>query len=107
VRSSALAFMPAVGDTGFTIPYPAITLHAISRTDTGPSIYCQLDDAYGAHPVNGAGADDDEVGELRELVIVPADPATRELRSARPLPPLTPRSRANLRGALALRGPAP
>jgi chloride channel, nucleotide-sensitive, 1A len=73
--------MPASGTQGFQIPYPAITLHAISRVDTGPSIYCQLDDSYNPNLVNGTGAselEDDEAGEMRELVIVPTDPTIRK-----------------------------
>jgi nucleotide-sensitive chloride channel 1A len=76
---SALAFMPSTGSQGFQIPYPAITLHAISRTETGPSIYCQLDDQYDPAKVNGTDeAEDDEAGEIRELTIVPSDSTLRK-----------------------------
>ena len=30
---------------GFQIEYPSITLHAVSKGDTSPSIYCQLDES--------------------------------------------------------------
>jgi nucleotide-sensitive chloride channel 1A len=56
---------------GFQIPYPAITLHAISRTEGGPSIYCQLDDNFATQSADD-GAEEDEAGEMRELTIFPA-----------------------------------
>jgi nucleotide-sensitive chloride channel 1A len=64
--------MPDSGSLGFQIEYPAITLHAISRGESGPSIYCQLDDTSG-----GLGGDSNETDEdggdaqMRELSIVP------------------------------------
>lgn len=59
---------------GFQIPYPAITLHAVSRADSGPSIYCQLDDSVGA-------PDDptDDTIDMRELTIVPQNQSSRKL----------------------------
>ena len=46
---SALCFVPAAGShPGFSLDYPSITLHAISRDDSGPSIYCQLDESPAA-----------------------------------------------------------
>jgi nucleotide-sensitive chloride channel 1A len=63
---SVLAFMSSTG-VGFQIEYPAITLHAVSRGESGPSIYCQLDESFGQ--VNGANEDEDS--EMRELTIVP------------------------------------
>ena len=55
---------------GFQIEYPAITLHAVSRAESGPSIYCQLDESFGQ--VNGGPvANEDEESEMRELTIVP------------------------------------
>lgn len=39
----ALSFLPASGE-GFTIPYPQLTLHALTGAEDGPAhIYCQLD----------------------------------------------------------------
>ncbi|KAG1870707.1 regulator of volume decrease after cellular swelling-domain-containing protein [Suillus subalutaceus] len=46
VIESALVFMSSTG-VGFQVPYPAITLHAIARPESGPSIYCQLDELAG------------------------------------------------------------
>ncbi|KAF5370452.1 hypothetical protein D9615_009739 [Tricholomella constricta] len=67
VLTSVLVFMSSTG-RGFQIEYPAITLHAISRGENGPSIYCQLDESDPSAP----GADDDEEDtELRELSILP------------------------------------
>ena len=55
---------------GFQIEYPAITLHAVSRGESGPSIYCQLDESFGQ--VNGDPSEnDDEDSEMREFTIVP------------------------------------
>jgi chloride channel, nucleotide-sensitive, 1A len=55
---------------GFQIEYPAITLHAVSRGESGPSIYCQLDDSFGQ--VNGNSPEnEDEDSEMRELTIIP------------------------------------
>lgn len=43
---SALCFIPASGShPGFSLDYPSITLHAISRDSLGPSVYCQLDES--------------------------------------------------------------
>jgi len=69
VLTSVLAFMSTTG-VGFQIEYPAITLHAVSRGDSGPSIYCQLDESFGQ--VNGGPSENDhEETEMRELTIVP------------------------------------
>ena len=66
---SVLAFMSTTG-VGFQIEYPAITLHAVSRGELGPSIYCQLDESFGQ--VNGGpSANEDEYSEMRELTIIP------------------------------------
>ncbi|CAA7266889.1 unnamed protein product [Cyclocybe aegerita] len=72
VLTSVLAFMPASGP-GFQIEYPTITLHAVSRGETGPSLYCQLDESIGA-PNGGAPVDENEDTEMRELTIVPQNP---------------------------------
>ncbi|KAF9526359.1 regulator of volume decrease after cellular swelling-domain-containing protein [Crepidotus variabilis] len=85
VLTSVLAFMPTSGH-GFQIEYPAITLHAVSRGDSGPSIYCQLDETIGgisAVPNNGAILPDGEENEqedsdMRELTIVPQTPSSLE-----------------------------
>ena len=61
--------------TGFQIEYPAITLHAVSRGESGPSIYCQLDESLGTE--NGAAiADEDAIPDMRELTIVPQNPSS-------------------------------
>ncbi|KAF8802508.1 hypothetical protein BYT27DRAFT_7235414 [Phlegmacium glaucopus] len=69
ILTSVLVFMSTTG-VGFQIEYPAITLHAVSRGESGPSIYCQLDESFGQ--VNGSPpANEDEDTEMRELTIVP------------------------------------
>ncbi|KAL0954702.1 hypothetical protein HGRIS_003651 [Hohenbuehelia grisea] len=68
VIESALVFMPSSG-RGVQINYPSITLHAISRADSGPSVYCQLDDS---------NPDDKESCDVRELHILPQDSSSLE-----------------------------
>lgn len=72
--NSVLIFMSDMG-RGFQIEYPAITLHAVSRGERGPSIYCQLDEHAGEP---NAVIQEDEQGdsEMRELTIIPADPTS-------------------------------
>ncbi len=67
--------MPISGSPGFEIKYPAITLHAISRGESGPSIYCQLDESYGNLPENGDGNEDTQ---MRELTVIPQLPESGE-----------------------------
>ncbi|KAF7375141.1 hypothetical protein MSAN_00400500 [Mycena sanguinolenta] len=64
---SVLVFMSTTG-RGFQIEYPAITLHAVSRAEAGPSIYCQLDEHAGEAD---AAASNEEMSDMRELSIVP------------------------------------
>ncbi|EDR08499.1 uncharacterized protein LACBIDRAFT_297232 [Laccaria bicolor S238N-H82] len=66
VLTSVLVFMSSAGH-GFQIEYPAITLHAVSRADSRPSIYCQLDEAYG----RDVAASNEDEDDMRELNIVP------------------------------------
>ncbi|EIN04995.1 hypothetical protein PUNSTDRAFT_47229 [Punctularia strigosozonata HHB-11173 SS5] len=67
VIESALTFMSSTGK-GFQVLYPSITLHAVSRAEAGPSIYCQLDESV--DQPNGSGEDDDDFA-MRELSIIP------------------------------------
>ncbi|KDQ57298.1 hypothetical protein JAAARDRAFT_35936 [Jaapia argillacea MUCL 33604] len=75
VIESVLVFMSTSGK-GFQVEYPSITLHAISRAESGPSIYCQLDDGNPA--AHDAPTVEDEVDEMRELNIVPQNPSALE-----------------------------
>ncbi|KAG9082746.1 hypothetical protein FS749_006595 [Ceratobasidium sp. UAMH 11750] len=74
VIESALAFIWPSG-AGFTIEYPRITLHAVSRGEAGPYVYCQLDES---DPATGGAEDEDEESEMREMKIIPSDPASVE-----------------------------
>ncbi|KAJ7721713.1 regulator of volume decrease after cellular swelling-domain-containing protein [Mycena maculata] len=74
IIESVLVFMSSTG-RGFQIEYPTITLHAVSRAEAGPSIYCQLDEHAGE--VEGA-ASNDEMDDMRELSIVPQSAASLE-----------------------------
>lgn len=70
---------------GFQVDYPSITLHAISRAESGPSIYCQLDE--GATNQDEAEQNDDEDSPMRELILIPQDSVAR--RSLPHQPPNT------------------
>ncbi|KZT68504.1 hypothetical protein DAEQUDRAFT_671393 [Daedalea quercina L-15889] len=76
VIDSALVFMSASG-RGWSVEYPSITLHAISRAESGPSIYCQLDEAAALADGN-APIDEGVDTEMKELIIVPKDAAALE-----------------------------
>ena len=77
--SSVLVFISTTG-RGFQIEYPSITLHAISRTESGPCIYCQLDETPTRDRTDGA--DDDS--PMRELKIVPERVEAREFSLTSP-----------------------
>lgn len=70
---SVLAFISTTG-RGFQLEYPSITLHAISRTESGPCIYCQLDETPTGDRIDG----DDDDSPMRELKIVPERVEARE-----------------------------
>ncbi|KAG1721439.1 regulator of volume decrease after cellular swelling-domain-containing protein [Suillus occidentalis] len=76
VIESALVFMSSTG-VGFQVPYPAITLHAIARPESGPSIYCQLDELAG-EPGAVEPSENDEASDMRELSIIPSNPTSLE-----------------------------
>lgn len=68
--------MSATG-RGFQLEYPSITLHAISRGEQGPSIYCQLDDTVNAAENAKPQNDEEDVADMSELTILPKDPFAR------------------------------
>ncbi|KAG6827669.1 hypothetical protein H0H92_010831 [Tricholoma furcatifolium] len=92
VLTSVLVFWSST-NRGFQIPYPSITLHAISRAGPAPAIYCQLDagpapPASSSNNANGnedegegdegdehyTGGDDDDADTLlQELSLIPQD----------------------------------
>ncbi|KXN91658.1 Methylosome subunit pICln [Leucoagaricus sp. SymC.cos] len=72
VLTSALVFF-SVSGRGFQVEYPSITLHAVSRRESGPSIYCQLDE-----PSEEQNATEEEYTEMRELNIIPSSPDSLE-----------------------------
>ncbi|OCH89621.1 hypothetical protein OBBRIDRAFT_794113 [Obba rivulosa] len=75
VIESVLVFMSTTG-RGFQVEYPSITLHAISRAESGPSIYCQLDEIIAAE--EDAGPEEDFASNMKELSIVPANASALE-----------------------------
>jgi nucleotide-sensitive chloride channel 1A len=81
---SVLAFISSTPSKGFQITYRNITLHAISRSEEKPYLYCQLDDNPDATEEE-ADAQDYEP-QIRDLKIVPEDPSSCTLFSSyRPL----------------------
>ena len=78
VPCSVLAFQSSTG-RAFQIEYPSITLHATSRGDSDPFVYCQLDESPAA---DAAPSDGDEDGTLsmRELSLTPQDSGARAFR---------------------------
>ncbi|KAF8274783.1 regulator of volume decrease after cellular swelling-domain-containing protein [Lactarius quietus] len=71
IIESVLAFQSSTTGRAFQIEYPSITLHAISRGESGPFVYCQLDDSP-AEADGGAGADArEDVPRMRELSLTP------------------------------------
>ncbi|GJE85591.1 Voldacs domain-containing protein [Phanerochaete sordida] len=67
VIENLLIFMSSTGK-GLQVEYRSITLHAISRAENVPSIYCQLDES----PADAAAANEDaEISDMRELIIIP------------------------------------
>jgi nucleotide-sensitive chloride channel 1A len=67
--SSVLAFQSSTTGRAFQIEYQSITLHAISRGESGPFVYCQLDDS----PAVADGGEDagEDVPPMRELSLTP------------------------------------
>jgi nucleotide-sensitive chloride channel 1A len=67
IIESVLAFISTTG-RGFQLEYPSITLHAISRTESGSHLYCQLDEApTGDQPANFEVFNGDPDQELSEV----------------------------------------
>lgn len=69
------SFLVFIGPSGrgFQIPYPSITLHAVSRAASGPSIYCQLDDTVDTETLPVPSED---AIEMRELTLIPQNSAS-------------------------------
>ncbi|KAH7912318.1 regulator of volume decrease after cellular swelling-domain-containing protein [Hygrophoropsis aurantiaca] len=72
VIESALVFSSP--GRSFQIEYPAITLHAVSRSASGPSIYCQLDESS----PDVSADNEDDISAMRELSIIPKDETSLE-----------------------------
>jgi hypothetical protein len=71
---SVLVFFSTTG-RGFQVEYPSITLHAVSRTESGPCIYCQLDET----PTGDRDENDEDESPMRELKIIPERVEARKL----------------------------
>lgn len=77
IPHSVLVYMSSSG-RGFQIEYPAITLHAVSRGESGSSIYCQLDESIGTNGKITEQDGDEHDSEMRELSIIPKRVDSRE-----------------------------
>ncbi|KAF9288665.1 hypothetical protein BGZ68_010788 [Mortierella alpina] len=83
IADESLYFFSTVSNTGFSIPYPSIIIHAIAReSHVGPSIYCQLEGSLASsefatgngQAANGEGEEEDDDEEpVLELSFVPTD----------------------------------
>ncbi|KAH9958576.1 regulator of volume decrease after cellular swelling-domain-containing protein [Russula dissimulans] len=86
IIESVLAFQSSSTGRAFQIEYPSITLHATSRGDSGPFVYCQLEEPLTIAAVADAppsatvddGNGDDETLSMRELSITPQDSTSLE-----------------------------
>ncbi|KAH9029880.1 regulator of volume decrease after cellular swelling-domain-containing protein [Lactarius pseudohatsudake] len=67
IIESVLAYQSSATGRVFQIEYPSITLHAISRGESGPFVYCQLDD----FPATVADGDENAEPCTRELNLIP------------------------------------
>ncbi len=61
---------------GLKIEYRAITLHAVSRSESGDShIYCQLEEPVDEKAISNK---EDEDSEMLELKLIPQNTSSRE-----------------------------
>ncbi|KAI8065288.1 regulator of volume decrease after cellular swelling-domain-containing protein [Gongronella butleri] len=77
VCESMLYFYSEAVHSGIAVEYPDVIIHAISRQDTRPSIYCQLDAGL-FFPSQQLPADEDQDDLVTELFFMPDDPETLE-----------------------------
>ena len=84
-KPSAVSFVPGDGATGWSLPYPSLTLHALtpSSGDAPAHVYCQVDESDNTamkttDQINGEangdgneheGGGDDEFTAMREVRI--------------------------------------
>lgn len=73
VAENQLYFYTRNTATGLAIPYPSIIIHAISRQNGQPCVYCQLDSEEVLAEQRRTAEDDDE-DEVTELKFVLDDP---------------------------------
>ncbi|KAJ1999269.1 hypothetical protein GGI04_004637 [Coemansia thaxteri] len=81
VNEKRLVFFSSDTDSGFSIDYQTIVIHAISRgaDDAGAHLYCQLDGPFpecaGHKAANGRQSDsDDDEDQFAEIKFFPEDP---------------------------------
>ncbi|KAI0279308.1 regulator of volume decrease after cellular swelling-domain-containing protein [Russula aff. rugulosa BPL654] len=71
IIESVLVYQSSTGRT-LQIEYPAIALHATSRGDSAPYVYCHIDEP----PAADAPPDADDTLSSRVLMLTPQDPAS-------------------------------
>ncbi|KAJ8454820.1 hypothetical protein ONZ45_g19158 [Pleurotus djamor] len=74
---SVLVFLSSSSGRAIQIQYPSITLHAISRAENTPSIYCQLDESQNTTTTTTT-QDDNETVDMREMSIIPVSSSSLE-----------------------------
>jgi len=72
IIESVLVYQSSTGRT-LQIEYPAIALHATSRGDSAPYVYCQIDEPPAA---DAPSPDADDALISRVLMLTPQDPAS-------------------------------
>jgi hypothetical protein len=75
-KSSVLVYQSSTGRI-LQIEYPAIALHATSRGDSAPYIYCHIDEPPAA---DAPPPDADDTLNSRVVMLTPQDPASRAFR---------------------------
>ena len=75
-KSSVLVYQSSTGRT-LQIEYPAIALHATSRGDSAPYVYCHIDEPPAA---DAPPPDADDTLISRVLMLTPQDPTSRAFR---------------------------
>jgi len=75
VVESVLAFVSSSSGRGFSIQYPSITIHAVSRSGSSPIVYLQLQNSSADADADAEVGKDEDL-EMSELKIRPLDSST-------------------------------
>ncbi|KAF8485816.1 regulator of volume decrease after cellular swelling-domain-containing protein [Russula ochroleuca] len=74
IIESVLVYHSSTGRT-LQVEYPSIALHATSRGDSSPYVYCHIDEPPAA---DAPATDADDTLVMRVLILTPQDPASLE-----------------------------